>query len=120
MAFGVKSKTPFTLAVSSESEMEDVPNDSTRTLTGFATPMTYDNWISHLLAKPAATTCFAAHQAAYAADLSTFDGSFPENAPPPCLPIPPYVSTMIFLPVNPASAYGPPGSANLPVPLTTK
>ena len=50
MAFGVKSKTPFTFAVSSESEMEDVPNDSTRTLTGFATPITYDNWISHILA----------------------------------------------------------------------
>ena len=59
------------------------------------------------------------HLAAYAAERSTFDGSFPENAPPPCRPIPPYVSTIIFLPVNPASAYGPPGSANRPVPFTT-
>ena len=38
--FGVKSNTSFTFAVSSESESEEVPNDSARTLTGFATPIT--------------------------------------------------------------------------------
>ena len=31
-----------------------------------------------------------------------------EKAPPPWLPNPPYVSTMIFLPVSPVSALGPP------------
>ena len=55
-------------------------------------------------AKPLATTCFAAHLDAYAADRSTLLGSLPLKAPPPCLPIPPYVSTIIFLPVRPASA----------------
>ena len=56
---------------------------------------------------------FATHLAAYAADLSTLVGSFPEKAPPPCLALPPYVSTIIFLPVNPASPTGPP-ITNLP------
>ena len=45
---------------------------------------------------------------AYAALLSTFVESFPEKAPPPCAPLPPYVSTIIFLPVNPVSPCGPP------------
>ncbi len=35
-------------------------------------------------------------------------GSLPLNAPPPCRPMPPYVSTMIFLPVSPQSPKGPP------------
>ena len=34
--------------------------------------------------RPAATTFFATQRIAYAAERSTFDGSFPENAPPPC------------------------------------
>lgn len=38
----------------------------------------------------------------------TFVGSFPEKAPPPWAPHPPYVSMMIFLPVRPASPWGPP------------
>src|SRR5688500_148506 len=37
-------------------------------------------------------------------------------APPPWAPFPPYVSTMIFLPVNPVSPCGPP-ITNLPVGL---
>ena len=41
----------------------------------------------------------------------------PENAPPPWRAAPPYVSTMIFLPVRPVSPMGPP-TTNLPVGLT--
>ena len=52
--------------------------------------------------------------AIYEADLSTFVASLPENAPPPCLAYPPYVSTIIFLPVSPLSPKGPP-ITNLPV-----
>ncbi|KYN22552.1 hypothetical protein ALC57_05078 [Trachymyrmex cornetzi] len=55
------------------------------------------------LQRPAFTKDLATHLAAYAADLSTFVKSLPENAPPPCAPQPPYVSTMIFRPVRPAS-----------------
>lgn len=55
------------------------------------------------LHRPAFTRDLATHLAAYAADLSTFVKSLPENAPPPCAPQPPYVSTMIFRPVRPAS-----------------
>ena len=73
MDLGVKSKIVFTLAVNSESDKVEVPKDSALTLTGFATPITYASWISHLDASPAATTCFAAHLDAYAADLSTLD-----------------------------------------------
>jgi len=64
----------------------------------------------------AATIFFARYRAIYAADLSTFDGSFPENAHPPCLPIHPYVSMIIFLPVRPASPFGP-QITNFPVGL---
>lgn len=39
--------------------------------------------ISHLSAMPAATIFFATYLAAYAAERSTFVGSFPEKAPPP-------------------------------------
>jgi hypothetical protein len=38
----------------------------------------------HWRASPAATTFLATYRAAYAAERSTFDGSLPENAPPPC------------------------------------
>ena len=56
-----------------------------------------------LLHNPALTSDLATQRAAYAADLSTFEKSLPEKAPPPWAPQPPYVSTMIFLPVKPAS-----------------
>ncbi len=56
-----------------------------------------------LLQSPALTSDLATQRAAYAADRSTLEKSFPEKAPPPCAPHPPYVSTMIFLPVKPAS-----------------
>ena len=39
--------------------------------------------IKHFSETPAATIFFAKYLAAYAADLSTFVGSFPEKAPPP-------------------------------------
>ena len=51
--------------------------------------MAYANWIRHLSAIPDATTFFARYLEAYAADLSTFVGSFPENAPPPWGAAPP-------------------------------
>ena len=60
---------------------------------------------------------FAMCLVAYAADLSTLLGSLPENAPPPCAPLPPYVSTMILRPVSPVSPCGPP-ITNFPVGLT--
>ena len=44
---------------------------------------------STLSATPAAHKFLATYLAAYAADLSTLDGSLPEKAPPPCLPTPP-------------------------------
>ena len=56
---------------------------------GSATPIAYETCISHLSAKPAATIFFATYLPAYAADLSTLEGSLPEKAPPPCLAIPP-------------------------------
>ena len=51
--------------------------------TGSATPIAYASCISHFLANPAATIFLATYLAAYAADLSTFVGSFPEKHPPP-------------------------------------
>src|SRR3989454_11573078 len=52
----------------------------------------------------------------YDAERSTLLGSLPENAPPPWLPTPPYVSTMILRPVSPVSPMGPP-TTNRPVGL---
>ncbi len=66
-----------------------VPNVFTFMLTGSATPIAYASCTSHFSASPAATIFFAMYRAAYAALRSTFVGSFPENAPPPCRPIPP-------------------------------
>lgn len=66
----------------------------------FKVPLT---WINTLLQRPAFTRDFATQRAAYAAERSTLEGSFPEKAPPPWAPQPPYVSTMIFWPVSPAS-----------------
>ena len=43
----------------------------------------------HLSAIFEATIFFARYLDAYAADLSTFVGSFPEKAPPPCGAAPP-------------------------------
>ena len=41
------------------SEIFPVPNVVTMMLVGFATPMAYDTWTRHLLARPAATMFFA-------------------------------------------------------------
>ena len=65
--------------------------------------MAYDTWTSISSATPAATMFLAMYLAAYAAERSTLDGSLPEKAPPPCAPLPPYVSTMILRPVRPVS-----------------
>lgn len=43
----------------------------------------------HLFASLLCTKLFATHLEAYAADLSTFDESLPEKAPPPCADHPP-------------------------------
>ncbi|MPN20065.1 hypothetical protein SDC9_167441 [bioreactor metagenome] len=80
--------------------------------------MAYAACTSQRLASPAATTFFATQRSAYAAERSTFEGSFPEKAPPPWRAMPPYVSTMILRPVRPASPIGPP-TTNRPVGLTS-
>lgn len=72
---------------------------------GSATPIAYDTWTKQRRQILALTNDLATQRAAYAADRSTFVKSFPENAPPPWAPQPPYVSTIIFRPVKPASPY---------------
>ena len=44
-----------------------------------------DLMFKHYLYVSSTTKTFREHFAAYAADLSTFEGSLPEKAPPPCL-----------------------------------
>ena len=89
------------------------PYVSTKSESGLATPIAYESCTSARLHRPAFTTDFAIHRHAYAAERSTFVGSLPEKAPPPCAPQPPYVSMMILRPVRPASPCGPP-MMNLP------
>lgn len=84
-----------------------VPNVSISSIVGLLAPMKKARDTSTFLASFCATIFFAKNLAAYAADLSTFVGSFPEKAPPPTLAYPPYVSTIIFRPVTPVSAAGP-------------
>ena len=66
-----------------------MPNVSTSTESGCATPIAYATWIWQRSARPAATTFFATQRAAYAAERSTLVGSLPEKAPPPCGAAPP-------------------------------
>src|SRR5439155_17005282 len=87
-----------------------VPNVSTDTPIGCGCPMAYDSSTSTRSARPAATMFFATQRAAYDAERSTFDGSFPEYEPPPCRPTAPYVSTMFLRPESPESAAGPPST----------
>ena len=72
-----------------EYQIDFVPKVSIEIDSGRAMPMAYDSSISKRSASPAATTFLATQRAAYAADRSTFDGSLPENAPPPCRAMPP-------------------------------
>ena len=67
-------------------------------------------WTRTLLQSPAFTSDLATQRAAYAADLSTFEKSLPEKAPPPWAPQPPYVSTIILRPVKPASPWQQPST----------
>merc|ERR1711904_637555 len=67
-----------------------------------------ESWTKARLQRPLFTTDLAICLQMYAAERSTFVGSLPENAPPPCAPQPPYVSMMILRPVRPASPCGPP------------
>ena len=61
---GVKSNDSSTIFVSFSGETLPVPNVSTNTERGLATPMAYESWISQRSASPAATTFFAACRAA--------------------------------------------------------
>ncbi len=89
MAAGLKSKFSATAFSILSVSILFVPKVSTIIETGLATPIAYASSTSHLSANPAATIFFAICLAAYAAERSTFVGSFPENAPPPCLEYPP-------------------------------
>ena len=66
-----------------------VPNVSTYRPTGFARPMAYATCTSTRSARPAATIFLATQRIAYAPERSTFEGSLPENAPPPWRAMPP-------------------------------
>merc|ERR1719487_2033715 len=105
MAPGRQSKAIFTIWVMASGVKDpcSVPYVSTKRDRGFATPIAYDSCTSARLLRPLFTTDFAICRVMYAAERSTFVGSFPENAPPPCAPQPPYVSMMILRPVIPAS-----------------
>jgi len=50
---------------------------------GSAIPIPYEIYTITLSQNPFSTKLLATHLAAYAPDLSTLVGSFPENAPPP-------------------------------------
>merc|ERR1712078_339217 len=115
MAPGRQSKLIFTIfVISSGVKLPcSVPYVSTKSESGFATPIAYESCTSARLQRPLFTTDLAICRQMYAAERSTFVGSFPENAPPPCAPHPPYVSMMILRPVSPASPWGPP-MMNLP------
>ena len=78
MAFWIRAGSTFS-----------VPNVSTNSPTGAALPIAYATCTSIRSARPAATTFLATQRIAYAADRSTFDGSLPENAPPPWRAMPP-------------------------------
>ena len=105
------------LAISESEKLEfEVLYVFTKIDVGCSTPIAKLIWTSTSPQTPEATRFFAICLAAYAALRSTFEGSFPLNAPPPCAPFPPYVSTTIFLPVRPVSPWGPP-ITNLPVGL---
>merc|ERR1712070_994407 len=85
-----------------------VPYVATNKDKGLGTPMAYESWTRARLHRPLLTTDLAICLQMYAAERSTFVGSLPEKAPPPCAPQPPYVSMMILRPVRPASPWGPP------------
>jgi hypothetical protein len=86
---GDRSKFSFTASMIFEISIFSVQKPSTNTETGCATQIAYDSCISHLSANQLATIFLAKYLAIYAALLSTFDGSLPEKAQPPCLQIPP-------------------------------
>merc|ERR1719375_3005000 len=121
MAPGRQSKLIFTIFViaSGVKLPVSVPYVSTKSESGLATPIAYESCTSARLERPLFTTDLAICRQMYAAERSTFVGSLPENAPPPCAPHPPYVSMMILRPVRPASPWGPP-MMNLPDGLMCK
>ena len=83
IAAGRRSKSSCTRPGSLSGSISDVPNVSTITDTGCATPIAYATCTSQRVAMPAATTFFATWRTAYAAERSTLVGSLPLNAPPP-------------------------------------
>src|SRR6218665_1894885 len=101
IAAGRRSNTSRMARIIVSSDTVPVPKPSTNTPPGAAFPIASAPWFSSRSARPAATTFFATHRRAYAADRSTFEGSFPLNAPPPWRDAPPYVSIIIFPPLAP-------------------
>jgi len=87
--FGDKSKFVSIVLTMTSFDTFSVSKVSIYILTGFATQIAYQSCISHLSHTPEATMFLARYLAIYAPLLSTFDGSFPENAHPQCLPIQP-------------------------------
>lgn len=87
--FGERSKLSFTALTILSFQTFSVSKVLIYILTGFATQIAYQSCISHLSHTPEATMFLARYLAIYAPLLSTFDGSFPENAHPQCLPIQP-------------------------------
>ena len=96
MPLGDKLKLSSIIFFTFSTFVESSSANLTKIDKGFDTPIAYANCIKHFFDTPAATIFFAKYREAYAADLSTFVGSLPENAPPPCGAAPPYVSTIIF------------------------
>merc|ERR1719337_104267 len=91
IAPGRQSKLIFTTSVMASGVRApfSVPYVSTNRESGLATPMAYESCTSARFERPLFTTDFAICRQMYAAERSTFVGSLPENAPPPCAPQPP-------------------------------
>ncbi len=64
IAAGRRSKCAWTSSAIFSSGIVAVPNVSTSTLIGRATPIAYATCTSQRSARPAATTCFATYRAA--------------------------------------------------------
>ena len=86
---GDKSKFLFIISITFFTFASSPSASFTEIERGLDTPIAYANWIRHLSEALDETIFFAKYLAAYAADLSTLVGSFPENAPPPCGAEPP-------------------------------
>ena len=68
----------------------------------FSTPMAYDSCTCARWLSPLFSMDLAICRQRYAEDRSTFVGSMPDKAQPPCAPQTLYVSIMVLRPVRPA------------------